>query len=205
MLEVADGGAFAQEFRVRHHRAIAIGPGLADDALDFVAGAHGHRRFGDDHGEAVERARDLARRVIDETQIGVAVAAPRRRADRDEHRVGGANRGRQLRAEFEPSGARVDRHQLVEPRLVDRHLAAFERGDLDLVLVDAGHFVTEIGKAGPGNEADIAGADHGNAHACPLRRWRTNSGFSRRRLHSRGRRKWREPRSVPQGARWRID
>jgi hypothetical protein len=24
--------------------------------------------------------------------------------------------------------------------------------------------VAEIGEAGPGNEADIAGADHGNAH-----------------------------------------
>jgi hypothetical protein len=24
--------------------------------------------------------------------------------------------------------------------------------------------VAEIGKAGPGNEADIAGADHGDAH-----------------------------------------
>ena len=32
---------------------------------------------------------DLARGVVDEGQIGVAVAAPRGRADRDEHRVGG--------------------------------------------------------------------------------------------------------------------
>ena len=54
--------------------------------------------------------------------------------------------------------------QVVEPRLVDRHLAALERGDLACVLVDAGDLVAEVGKAGPGNEADIAGADHGNAH-----------------------------------------
>ena len=54
--------------------------------------------------------------------------------------------------------------QVGEAGLVDRHLAALERGDLARVLVDAGHLVAEIGKAGPGNEADIAGADHGNAH-----------------------------------------
>ena len=28
--------------------------------------------------------------------------------------------------------------------------------------------VAEIGEAGPGDEADIAGADHGNAHGVPL-------------------------------------
>ena len=42
--------------------------------------------------------------------------------------------------------------------------AARERGNLSGVLVDTGHVVAEIGKAGPGNEADTAGADHGNAH-----------------------------------------
>jgi hypothetical protein len=30
--------------------------------------------------------------------------------------------------------------------------------------------VAKIGKAGPGNEADIAGADHGNAHGILLRK-----------------------------------
>ena len=36
---------------------------------------------------------DLARGVIDVGEVGVAVAAPRRRADRDEHRVGARDRG----------------------------------------------------------------------------------------------------------------
>jgi hypothetical protein len=39
MLEVQDGGAFAQEFRVRHHRAVRVSVRLANDALDLVAGA----------------------------------------------------------------------------------------------------------------------------------------------------------------------
>ena len=76
MLEVLDGGALAQELRVGHHRAIGLGPCFADDALDLVAGAHRHCRLGDHHGEAVERRGDLARGVIDEREVGMAVAAP---------------------------------------------------------------------------------------------------------------------------------
>jgi hypothetical protein len=37
-------------------------------------------------------------------------------------------------------------------------------GDLALVLVDAGDVVTEIRKAGAGNQPHIARADHGNPH-----------------------------------------
>ena len=39
-----------------------------------------------------------------------------------------------------------------------------KRRDLASVLVDADDVVAEIGKAGPRNEADIAGADHCDAH-----------------------------------------
>ena len=95
----------------------------------------------------------------------MAVAAARRRADRDEHRVGGFDRAGEIVGKFQPPGAGIGGDQVGEARLVDRHLAARERADLFGVLVDAGHVVAEIGEAGPGNEADITGADHGNAHA----------------------------------------
>jgi hypothetical protein len=94
----------------------------------------------------------------------MAVAAPRRRADGDEHGIGGAHRRRQIVGELEPAGARVRRDQVGKTGLVDRHFAARQRGYLGGVLVDAGHLVAEVGKAGPGNEADIAGDDHGNVH-----------------------------------------
>ena len=66
----------------------AVGIGLADDALDLVAGADRHGRLGHDDGEAGQRLRDLARGGVDVGQIGVAVAAARRRADRDEDSIG---------------------------------------------------------------------------------------------------------------------
>ena len=48
-LEIGDGRALAQEFRVRDDGEVAIRPGLAHDALDLVAGADRHGRLGDDH------------------------------------------------------------------------------------------------------------------------------------------------------------
>jgi hypothetical protein len=53
----------------------------------------------------------------------MAVAAARRRTDGDE---------------LQPPGARIGGDQVVEPRLVDRNLAARERGNFPGVLVDTG-------------------------------------------------------------------
>src|SRR5690606_10255972 len=51
-----------------------------------------------------------------------------------------------------------------QPRLIDRDAAVLQRGDLRGVLVDAHHFVAEVGKAGAGNQSDIARTDHGDFH-----------------------------------------
>ena len=47
-LEVADRGALAQELGVRDDVDLQIGPRLAADALDLVAGADRDGRLGDD-------------------------------------------------------------------------------------------------------------------------------------------------------------
>jgi hypothetical protein len=59
--------------------------------FNFVAGADRHGRFGDHHREARQDSGHLARRRMHVTQIGAAVAAPRRRADRDENGTGSQN------------------------------------------------------------------------------------------------------------------
>ncbi len=86
-LEVGDRRALAQELRVGDHVELGLGPGLAHDALDLVAGAHRHGRLGDHHGVAVKRAGDVAGGLVDVGQVGMAVAAAGRRAHRDEHRI----------------------------------------------------------------------------------------------------------------------
>ena len=164
MLEVLDRRTLAQEFRIGHHRHIRIRPGLRHDPLHLVAGPDRHGRLGDDDGEPRNRGRDLARRGEDVTEIGMAVAAPRRRADGDEHRFGLGYRPGQVGCEVEALLAHIDGHQPVEVGFEDRNVAVAQAGDLGGVLVDAGDVVTEIGKAGPGHEPDISGADHGDAH-----------------------------------------
>ena len=75
MLEILDGGALAQELGIGHHRAIRVRPRFPDDALDLVASSHRHGRLGDDHGKAVEGARDLAGRFVDKAEVGEPIAA----------------------------------------------------------------------------------------------------------------------------------
>jgi hypothetical protein len=48
-LEIVDRRAFAQKLRVGDDGEFGVRAGLANDALDLVAGADGNRRFGDDH------------------------------------------------------------------------------------------------------------------------------------------------------------
>jgi hypothetical protein len=183
MLEVLDRGALAQELGIGDDRDVGVGPCLADDSLDLVAGADRHGRLGDHHGKTLQRGRDLARGRVHVGEVGVAVAAPRRRADRDEHRVGGGDRRLESGREIEPPAAHVVLDQAIEIGLVDRDLALAQRLDLLRVLVDAGHVMAEVGEARARDEADIAGADHGDAHALSLPR--APSRGAKRRSHLR--------------------
>jgi hypothetical protein len=49
--------------------------------------------------------------------------------------------------------------QLGQAGLVDRDLAVLQPLDLGCVDVDAPHLVVQLGKAGRGDEADVAGTD----------------------------------------------
>ena len=101
----------------------------------------------------------------------MAVAPARRGADRDEHDIRIADCAAGLRLEMQPPGGDVLGDQRVEARLVDGDAPGAQRFDLGRILVDAGDGMSEIGKTGPGNEAHIAGADHGNAHCCSPFGW----------------------------------
>src|SRR6185436_19021161 len=72
--------------------------------------------------------------------------------DRDAGRVAALNRGE------------IPIFKIGEAGLEDRYLTAVEGGDSAGVPVDHRHLMTEIGKAGSGDEPDIAGPDHGHAH-----------------------------------------
>ena len=63
------------------------------------------------------------------------------------------------------SRSRLRLTALGQAGLVDRDLAALEAGDLVGVDVDAPDLAAELGEAGRGDQADVAGADHGDRFA----------------------------------------
>ena len=75
-----------------------------------------------------------------------------------------ADRLLQVGGEGQAAFARVLGDEFGQARLEDRDLAAVERLDLGRILVDAADVVAEIGKAGAGDQADIACSDHRDPH-----------------------------------------
>ena len=78
---------------------------------------------------------------------------------------------RHLGGEGDPLG--VAAQQLLQARLVDRHLAPGERLDLLGDDVAGDHRVAQLGEAGRGDQADPADSDHADrlsllAHPCSL-------------------------------------
>ncbi len=94
-------------------------------------------------------------------QIGFAVDA-RRRADGDEDEFGLAQRLGIVSGEMQPAGGHVAMDDFLQPRLVDRQLAALEAGDPVGVDVEGHNPVAQVGEARPGDQADIADPDDGD-------------------------------------------
>ncbi len=108
--------------------------------------------------------RDLFNRLIDVGQVGVAVAAPHRRANGKKDQIGGMRDRGKFRCEMQPARAHVLLDERVQPRLVNRDLACVQLFDLARVLFDAGDVPAEFGETGGGNKADISGPNHANIH-----------------------------------------
>jgi len=116
----------------------------------------------------VEMLGNLLGGAEDIGQVGMAVAAARRGAHRDEHGVDALHRLLQIHGEGQAAGGDVAGDQIVQAGLVDRNFAALQPLDLAGVLVDASDVHAEFRKAGAGDQADIARADHRYAHRVPL-------------------------------------
>ena len=183
MLEVLNGRTLAQKFRIGDDLNLGVLAQLAQNTLDLVAGADRNGRFGDDDRLRGQERRKLAHCFVHVAQIGMAVATARRRADRDEDRLGILH-PRHVGRELKPSLLHVGLDQRIKTGLEDRDLATVERLDLLGILVDADHLVTEVGKASPGYQSDISGADHSHAHSvsCSSLRFRLSMIFSENRF-----------------------
>ena len=162
--EILDRRALAQKFRIGGDVEPALRPYPAQDLGNLATGADRHRRLGHDDRIIGQRPPDLLGGGEDVRKIGMPVAAPRGRADGDEHRVGPGNSRREIGGEGKPARRSVIGHERVETRLEDRHFAPLQARDLAPILVDACDLDAELGEARPRDQPNIPGTDYRNAH-----------------------------------------
>ncbi|MCY1172163.1 hypothetical protein D9M73_122940 [compost metagenome] len=166
--EVSDRSTLAQELRIGHDRDRKVAGQFGQNFLDLIARADRNGRLGHHHQRAIDRRSDLPGGCENIAQIGMAIAAPRWGSNRNEDGICAGHRRLKVGGKRQTSCGDIGRHQNVEARFKDRHLARFQRGDLVGVFVDANHVMAEIGKARAGDKADIARANHRNSHDVSL-------------------------------------
>src|SRR6266567_8611186 len=90
--EILNGRAFSQEFGVRGDIEAAGWQHPLEDVLSLAAGADRHCRLGDHDRARIGSPRQslgyFGGGGKDVSEIGMTIAAPRRRPDRDEYSVG---------------------------------------------------------------------------------------------------------------------
>ena len=157
--EVGDRRALGGELRVRGV-ADVLEPALVEAVAHPLPGADRDGALHHDDAAPVDRA--AARRSPSTPPRGrrrrSRSAACRRRRRRTRLR-----RSPRRRPCVKREPVRVARDQLVEPGLVDRYLAALESGDARGEDVTDDDGVAELGEAGARDEADVAGAEDGDA------------------------------------------
>ena len=102
-------------------------------------------------------------RLFDVRQVGAAVVALRRRhAEEDD--VGVARRLLGAEHERQQAGRSTGVDHARQTVLDDRDHAVVQHVDLALIDVTAGHAVPEMGEAGAGRQADVAGTHHAESN-----------------------------------------
>src|SRR5262245_31699824 len=108
MLKVPDRCPLSQELWVGHHCEVGVRARLLNDTLDLVASADWNGRLGCYHREVIHCAGNFARNLTDVAQVGVTVAAPRRRAHCNEYGFRLGHRLSKIGGEFESAFACID-------------------------------------------------------------------------------------------------
>ena len=162
--EVPDRSALAQKFWVGCDADVQVRALLTHDALNFVAGPNRHRGFRDHNNVTGKFAGNLACGRENVAEVGMSIALPRRRADRDQNQLCVFNRVDCRRRKTQPIHGDIRTNKFIETGFKNRHDAGFQARYAIGVDVDAGDDVAEIRKASSGNEADVTRAKNRHAH-----------------------------------------
>ena len=153
--EVGHSGALTQELRVRRHgHVVAI-----DDPGNDGGGPDRHRGLVHDDRPCGQRRTDgcgggLHVREVHGTVRGV------RGGQAQEHHLAVDDRTGHVGREPQAVGGQPLEHELGQAGLHYRHLARLQAFDLVDVHVGAEHVVAQVGQAGAGGQADVAGTDY---------------------------------------------
>ena len=160
--ELLDRRPFLEKLRVRDDLELDLALRV-EPRLDRVARADGHRALDDGQRGLLCGRRDAIGDREDGADVGRSVG-PRRRAHRDEVRVGLVEGSHDLGGEAQAPGPHVAAHQIGEARLVDRDGAALELANAFGVDVDAQDLVAQLREPGPRDETHVADAERDELH-----------------------------------------
>jgi hypothetical protein len=167
-LEVADGCAFLEEFRVVGDVELVLGARF-DEVAHRMRCADGHGGFHDDQfrrgirPKLLNHLRDVAGGREDVRGVGRAVFLRRCAYAHHDHlgvAVGLLFFGRECKA---ACGGVAGDH-VAEAGFVDGHVAAVEHVDLGAVDVEPDDVVARIRQARAGDQADVSSANHREFH-----------------------------------------
>ena len=162
--EVLEGAALTKELRIGGDvESMPTLEHLLHDVLHAPCRPYRDGGLVDDHLVAIHHLGDLAGDRLHVLQVGRAVLSGWR-ADGDEDHQRAVHSLRQVGGELEPVLRHVLGDQAVEPRLVDRDLAAFQRRDLRRVVIHAGDVDAELGETGAGHQADVTASNYTDIH-----------------------------------------
>src|SRR5436305_13781221 len=155
MHQIVDSTAFAQEFRITNNVKFRAASIIAFNRFGyFFASFYRHRTLIDDDPVIGENAGDLARDFFDEAKVNAAVAL-RWSRHRNENDLRVIDAFFNTTAETQPVRGDVAMNQFFQTGFVDRDTAGASFFNFARIVIDAGHVVTNISKAGAGDEADI--------------------------------------------------
>ena len=137
---------------------------LRERRMDLLRGADGHGALVHDHlvvGDDLSQVGGHAQHVL---QVGTAVLARRRGQGQEDH-LGLVDGLLQLGGEMQPALPDVPFEEHIEVRLIDGHLTVLHLVHLGGVDVHAHDVIAGLGETGPGDQADVSGADYCDVHA----------------------------------------
>src|SRR5207237_5151383 len=170
--KIRDRAAFSQELRIRSDIEGIRRRGVAqDDLVNPVTCVDRNCALLNDNLIAVDCSRNAAGHRFHVRQISLTLLRGRR-AHRNEYCLAGPHRLLQVAGKFQ-SASTMTPEQFRQKIFMNRNLASFQGRELLFIIVNQNDFMSQVGKARPGQDANTSRSHNSNMPP-PLRLSRKN-------------------------------